>query len=147
LNNNKIITISGLRKGSENVNFELLKKRHKMKNILTIFGLMIVLCFGAKAQDLAKNEGVVKIKTSAICKMCKARIEKDMSLTKGVEKAELNLDDKVLTLKYNSKKTDAATLKTALSKIGYDADDLVADTKAHDRLPDCCQKTAKPHVD
>lgn len=118
-----------------------------MKNILTIFGLMLTMSFGVNAQDLAKNEGVVKIKTSAICKMCKARIEKDMSLTKGVEKAELNLEDKVLTVKYNGKKTDAAALKMAVSKIGYDADDVVADAKAHDRLPDCCQKTAKPHVD
>ena len=53
---------------------------------------------------MIKNEAVVNIKTSAICKMCKNRIEKDLSLTKGVKKADLNLDNKVLVRTYLKKK-------------------------------------------
>jgi copper chaperone CopZ len=107
----------------------------------------LLMSFGSQAQNLAKNEAVVNIQTSAICKMCKNRIEKDLSLTKGVKKADLNLDNKVLTLTYNTKQTDPKKLRNAVSSIGYDADKVAADEKAHDRLPDCCQKTAKPHVD
>jgi copper chaperone CopZ len=118
-----------------------------MKKILGVFLLGMIMCIGANAQSFASTDKVVKIKTSAICKMCKERIERDLSLTKGIEKADLNLKDKVVTVAYNPKKTNAATIKEAISKIGYDADDIVADQKSHDRLPDCCQKTAAAHVD
>lgn len=118
-----------------------------MKKIIGFVVLGFLMSFGAKAQDFAKYDNVVSIQTSAICKMCKDRIERDLSLTKGVEKADLNLDDKVVTVAFNAKKTDAAKIKEAITKIGYDADEIVADQKAHDRLPDCCQKTAKPHDD
>ncbi|SOE23770.1 Copper chaperone CopZ [Spirosomataceae bacterium TFI 002] len=118
-----------------------------MKKLISMICLGFLMSVGAQAQNLAKNEAVVNIKTSAICKMCKNRIEKDLSLTKGVKKADLNLDNKVLTLTYNSKQTDPSKLRKAVSSIGYDADEVVGDEKAHDRLPDCCQKTAAPHVD
>lgn len=118
-----------------------------MKKIFGILAIGFLVSFGARAQNFASAENVVKIKTSAICKMCKKRIERDLSLTKGVEKAELNLGDKVVTVAFNSKKTNAAEIKKAISKIGYDADGVVADQKAHDRLPECCQKTAMAHND
>ena len=85
------------------------------------------------------------IKTSAICKMCKERIEHDMSFEKGVTAVDLNLETQVLTVVYKKSKTTEEDLKVAVTKIGYDADEMVADQKAHDRLPDCCQKGVKPH--
>lgn len=118
-----------------------------MKQLSIVIGLLLLSFGPLKAQDFAKNEEVLKVKTSAVCKMCKKRIEKDMSLTKGVSKAELDLETKVLTLVYNEKQTNPKKLKEAVSKIGYDAGEVVADQKAHNRLPDCCQKTAEPHVD
>jgi mercuric ion binding protein len=118
-----------------------------MKKIVRIIAFGFLMNFGAKAQSFASAENVVKIKTSAICKMCKKRIERDLSLTKGIEKAELNLEDKVVTVAFNAKKTNAAAIKEAITKIGYDADEIVADQKAHDRLPDCCQKSAAAHRD
>ena len=85
------------------------------------------------------------IKTSAVCKMCKERIEHDMSFEKGVKSVELDLPTQELTIVYRKDKTTEEDLKIAVTKIGYDADDLVADQKAHDRLPDCCQKDVEPH--
>lgn len=97
------------------------------------------------AQKLVAKTELVQIQTSAICEMCKKRIERDLGLTKGVEKAQLNLKNKVVTVAYNPEKTDKEQIKKAISNIGYDADNVVADTKAHDKLPECCQKTAKGH--
>jgi periplasmic mercuric ion binding protein len=114
-----------------------------MKTILfsLIFSFALTMGF---AQSTDKE---VKIKTSAICEMCKERLERNLGLSKGVKEAELNLDNKVMTVKYNPKKTDVASIKETIMKTGYDADDVVADQKAHDKLPKCCQKTAKPHKD
>ncbi len=116
-----------------------------MKRIILLLGIFFGFSIAVNAQT--GEHQTVKIKTSAICKMCKQRIERDMSLTKGVEKAELNLDDKVLTIAYNQKKTNSEELRKAVTKIGYDADKLPADQRAHDRLPECCQKTAAAHQD
>ena len=79
--------------------------------------------------------------------MCKKRLEKDLFLTKGVSDADLNLDDKVLTIVYNTKKTNKEKLAKAVNNVGYDANESLANQSAHDRLPDCCQKSAKEHKD
>lgn len=113
----------------------------------TLFSILFALgvTFGfAQADDKDK---VVKVKTSAICEMCKERLERNLGLSKGVKEAELNLDNKVMTVKYNPKKTDEASIKSIIVNTGYDADGMVADQKAHDKLPKCCRKTAAPHRD
>lgn len=98
-----------------------------------------------KIQNIGKTIDTVEIKTSAVCKMCKDRLEHDMAFEKGVKSVELDLDTKVLIIAYKTNKTNKEKLKKAVTKIGYDADEMVADQKAHDRLPDCCQKGVEPH--
>ena len=79
------------------------------------------------------------IQTSAICEMCKRTLENDVSFVKGVKKVTLDLDNKVLTVIYNSSKTSPEKIREAVTKSGYDADSLKADPKAFKRLPDCCK--------
>jgi copper chaperone CopZ len=88
----------------------------------------------------AAPKETLKIKTSAICEMCKSKIEKNLALTKGVKSANLNLDDKVVTVEYNSKQTDAAAIRKAITEVGYDADDVPAEKAGYDKLSDCCKK-------
>ncbi len=85
----------------------------------------------------------VTFKSSINCNMCKEKIEKDLVLTKGVKKVNVDVEKKEIKVTYSSEKTTEAKLKTAISKIGYDADEVVANKKAHDRLAKCCQKTEK----
>lgn len=87
----------------------------------------------------------VEIKTSAVCNMCKERLEHDMAFEKGVKSVTLDNETKVLTIVYKPGKTTEEDLKKAITKIGYDADEMQADKKAHDRLPACCQKGIDPH--
>ncbi len=116
-----------------------------MKNLLFIVFFGVAFNVFAKLDPPKTAE--VKVKTSAICGMCKKRIERDLGLTKGIVGSNLNLDNKVVTVTYNPKKTSPEKIKGAISKIGYDADDVVADQKSHDALPSCCQKTAAAHKD
>lgn len=98
-----------------------------------------------KIQESEKKVDTVEIKTSAVCEMCKERLEHDMAFEKGVKSVDLNSESKVLTIIFKPNKTNKEELKIAVTKIGYDADELTADQKAHDRLPACCQKGADPH--
>lgn len=85
------------------------------------------------------NMKEAKIKTSAVCGMCKTRIEKALNKTEGVETAILDLDSKYVTVKYNADKTDLDKIRKAISDVGYDADDIKADVQACKKLPDCCK--------
>ncbi len=114
------------------------------KTILVAIALAIGLTSQGIAQDKNKIEEI-KIKTSAICGMCKERIESNIKFEKGVTFVELDNETKIATIKYRSKKTNPDKLRQAISKLGHDADDVPADKKAYDKLPACCKKDVDPH--
>jgi len=120
-----------------------------MKTNKILVSLIIVATMlgsvGLQAQSKKNNIEKVEIKTSAICDQCKERLEKNMAFAKGVTAVLLDSETKILTIEYKKGKTDAAKLKKAVSKIGYDADEVPADPKAYDRLPSCCKKDVTPH--
>jgi len=111
-----------------------------------IITLVLIVPFSIHAQsDKNKKTETVEIHTSAICGMCKERLEKNLAFEKGVKAVELNEETKVISITYKKGKNDKENLKKAITKIGYDADDLPADQEAHDKLPDCCQQGNEPH--
>lgn len=112
--------------------------RNLFLTALTSILLMGNLFAGAPVRDDKEKE--VKIKTSAICGMCKARIERNLTFEKGVKEASLDVKSKVVTIKYNPAKTDVAKLKANISKTGYDAEEVAADEAGYAKLPSCCKK-------
>lgn len=112
-----------------------------MKKLVAVL-LLSVLGLNVMAKG---GEKEVKIKTSAVCEMCKERIEKNLTLSKGVKEAVLDLDTKVVTIKYNPKKTSEEALRKVIIGTGYDADETMADDKAHGKLPSCCKKGTSSH--
>ncbi|MEA5461458.1 heavy-metal-associated domain-containing protein [Arcicella sp. LKC2W] len=110
-----------------------------MKKNLILFVMLFVSAI--TFADKPKSE-TVKIKTSAICEQCKETIEKKLAFTKGVMESSVDLDskDKVTTVIFNPKKTSVEKIKKAISAVGYDADELVADPVGYEKLPGCCKK-------
>ncbi len=117
-----------------------------LKLIIAVLFMINTAVLTARPQE-SKNDKFesVSIKTSAVCGMCKDRLEKNIAFEKGVRSVSLDDETKVLTIEYRKGKNDKERLKKAISRLGYDADDLPADQKAHDRLPACCQKGNNPH--
>ena len=122
----------------------------KLLLALPLFALL-GLSFSAQAQTTpvatAKTSAATtaQFKTSAVCDMCKARIEKSLAYEKGVQSASLDVPSKVLTVTYRPEKTTEAALRTAVQKTGYDADGQTAEARAYARLPECCKKTNAVH--
>lgn len=117
-----------------------------MKSFLKLIFLTVL--FFLTLTILAQEKKTVQtaiIKTAIYCDHCKAcetcgpQFNKLLKV-KGVQM--VTLDEKAMTLKvtYNSKKTDLATIKKAISKLGYDADDVKADKEAYAGLDGCCKK-------
>lgn len=117
-----------------------------MKRIATLLMSFFFLSGITYAENsISSKDKEVKIKTSAKCKMCKSRLERALNLSSGVTEARLNLDDKVMTVKYRSNRTSEEKIRNLIAKTGYQADDVPAVESAHDRLPKCCQRTAQEH--
>ena len=116
-----------------------------MKTFKALFTAFTLLFFGLNAQAQGKKTETVKIKTSAVCDMCKATIEKGIAYEKGVQHVNLDVPTQMLTVQYRADKTNVETLRQAVTKIGYDADEAPADAKAYSRLDDCCKKDKGVH--
>jgi periplasmic mercuric ion binding protein len=73
------------------------------------------------------------------CETCGGLLEQRLLKQSGVQM--ITLDEKAMTITviYNSKKTDLATIRSAISKLGYDADDVKADPTGYEQLDGCCK--------
>lgn len=93
----------------------------------------------------SKNEKAI-IKTTLYCDHCKAcetcgqNFDANMLKIKGVKMYELDEKNMTLTLYYNARKTNLLAIKTAISKMGFDADEVKADLVAYEKLDGCCKK-------
>jgi len=101
--------------------------------------LILFLFLALSTSIFAQKPIVITIQTSAQCGDCKQRIETALNQTKGVVYAELNLETKAVEVKFKTTKTTPEALKTTLTKIGYDADEMKANPIAQKALPLCCQ--------
>jgi periplasmic mercuric ion binding protein len=113
-----------------------------MKTLL----LFLTLLFSV-ATAWAQQTQTLMVATSSKCSMCKRTLETALIREPGVRSVTLDVKSKQLTLEYNPRATTPAKLRTAVTNVGYDADSLVANQKAHDRLKPCCRKDAVEHKD
>lgn len=109
-----------------------------MKNILSLLMIVLFVNLSLSQEKKSKFETVV-IQTSAECGQCKERIENGLNYTKGVSFAELDLETKKVTVKYNGTKVSSDQIRAKINSIGYDADSSKADPEAVKKLPMCCQ--------
>ena len=120
-------------------------KTIKATFIILVMGLFTLTTSAQEKKEKPKKVETIKIQTSAICGMCEERIEHDLAYAKGVKFVDLDPETKKVTVEYKTSKTNPDEIRKAISKIGYDADDVEADKEAHDKLPACCQKGNEPH--
>jgi periplasmic mercuric ion binding protein len=113
------------------------------KGIIMILITMSVLLFSGFI--LADKYLEIKIKTSAVCGMCKDRIEQGLAFEKGIKDVSLDVDTKIATVKYNPSKINPDAIRKLISALGYDADSIPANKEAYEKLPKCCKKDATEH--
>ena len=57
--------------------------------------------------------------TDIHCQKCVQKIEDNVAFEKGVKDLKVNVQEKTVYIQYDSTKTDVATLKKAVEKLGY----------------------------
>lgn len=106
------------------------------------FLLLFLFCWtdiDLSAQLKPAQVQVVKI-PQAICIHCKSRIESQVKRYDGVLEIVVNYRKGEAKVKFLTDRTDIEQIKTAISNLGYDADDVLANSDAYQRLPKTCKK-------
>lgn len=105
-----------------------------MKKIIIVLALLM-----SGLSLKAQKKKTVEIETTIQCEMCTNRLDKMFADIWAVRKVDYDIEDKMITVQYNSKKISAQKIREKISSVGYKADDVEADPEAYEKLPACCQ--------
>ena len=109
-----------------------------MKSISKILVAITILLSFTSCNAQIKNAKTEIVKIYGNCGMCEKTIEKAGNLKK-IAKVDWNVDTKMATLTYDSKKTNQDVILKRIALSGYDSDKFLAPDNAYSKLPGCCQ--------
>jgi copper chaperone CopZ len=75
-----------------------------------------------------------------VCETGKTRLEKELTLTRGIKEVKIDSKEMTIALKYNPKQITPEKIRKVISEAGYDADDVKANPKGYEKLDECCKK-------
>ena len=105
-----------------------------MKKITVV---IVVMLMGLTSFAQNKNAKAT-LDVDGVCLMCKERIEKASIKTKGVKSAVWNVETHELSIIYDERKTDLATINQNIANVGHDTQDVKATDEAYNSVHPCC---------
>lgn len=114
-----------------------------MRNYILLV-LFTFFSFTLSAQNSKNEKAVIQTTIDCdhckVCETCGQNFQENLYKIKGLKMYELDEKAMTLTVFYNGKKTTLNEIKTAITKLGYDADEMKADAEAYEKLDGCCKK-------
>lgn len=110
----------------------------KLVSLVALIGISLVGFAQGKVET-------VTIKTSIVCDHCMEcddcgyNIDMHIRKAKGIKKVKINPEESTVEVSYRTDKTTPNEIRIALSKSGFDADDVKADVDAYAKLDGCCK--------
>ena len=95
-----------------------------MKTKILIISIIAVFMatLSVEAQNKKTNHNkTVTFEVTITCENCKKTIEKNIAFEKGMKDMKVDLDNKLVTLTFDSRKNNEQKIIEAFSKLGYDA--------------------------
>ncbi|MBM3413760.1 MAG: heavy-metal-associated domain-containing protein [Bacteroidetes bacterium] len=109
---------------------------------ILMLSLLLLFSLIGEAQLMPVVSTTVKI-PQALCIQCKNRLEYQVRRLNGVQEFVVNYRKGEARLKFLTDRTDIEQVKTMIANTGYDADDILANPDAYNRLPVTCKKKIK----
>ena len=115
-----------------------------MKNIIVVICLFVI-GFSVQSQEVKKKKNAkISFEVDGICGMCKKRIETAALKSKGVKFAIWSVETHQLNVIMDERKTDIATIKSNILKVGHDIVGLEdvkqkATLEAYNSVHPCCK--------
>ena len=116
--------------------FLLTRKIKKMKSF--VITAVAVLSTVTASFSQIKNEKTTTVKVFGNCEMCETTIEKAGTKSK-LYKTDWNVDTKMASITYDSKKTTADAVLKSIALSGYDNASFLAPDEAYNKLHGCCK--------
>lgn len=92
-----------------------------------------------EAQAILKPTMVMIDLPTVQCGMCQRRIQGDMAKVDGILEIRVDIDNHKGHVVYNPALINLAEIESAISEIGYQANEKPANKDAYENLPGCCQ--------
>ena len=73
------------------------------------------------------------------CGMCQKTIEMGLKKVSGISHSAVDLETKTTKVIYDKEKTDLTKIEKAISELGYQANETLANSTAYDALAPCCK--------
>lgn len=111
-----------------------------MKSLFYLAIVMIIslqINLSAQSEDSAEFQ-ITEFKVYGNCGMCKARIEKSLTID-GVESADWNKETKVVKVIFDSEKVSTEKLHELVAGVGHDTDKVKAKDETYNKLHGCCK--------
>ena len=74
-----------------------------------------------------------------MCGMCETNIKDAFSETAGIIKVNVDLEKKSGKIYFDSNKVSISQIEKQISDAGYQANSVMANESAYDKLPRCCK--------
>jgi len=115
----------------------------KTMNIILTAVLSLAMVSGIHAQS-KNNEVEVTFSVSVDCDGCKKKIMNSIPHKKGVKDMKVDLVKKEVWIKFDSEKTDKATLQKAIEKLHFTVTEIVPKAEMTSQQPaSSCAATCK----
>ena len=100
--------------------------------LVPIILTMVIGCVGEHV-NAAVNTPTIQ------CGMCQKTIEIGLNKVPGVTHSAVDLETKITKVIFYKGKTDLSKIEKAISGLGYQANETLADPVAYEALPGCCK--------
>ena len=101
--------------------------------------LLIALVFISCQKKDQQLESVTVKANTMVCGKCAKTITKAVYAVEGVKDVNVDVDKKIVEVKFVPLQTNLAMLERAITDAGYDADDKKRDPEAYKNLDECCK--------
>jgi copper chaperone CopZ len=106
-----------------------------MKLIQILIPIIFTLVIGCGGEHV---NAVVNTPTIQ-CGMCQKTIEMGLKKVSGVIHSAVDLETKITKIVFDKEKTDLSKIEKAISGLGYQANETLADPIVYEGLPGCCK--------
>ena len=109
--------------------------------------LILTIGFFVNTAFAQSKVATINVNTSIYCDHCKKcescgnRLEKAIYSEKGVKRFDIDEKTKVVTIVYNTTKTNPENLRVAIAKAGFDADNVKGYLNVYNKWDDCCKRS------
>jgi mercuric transport protein len=92
----------------------------KSKRLVSAIAMFFMLAFTAVGVFAVTKKATIRV-DGMMCAKCSGSVEKALKATAGVEKVEVNLEQKVAVVEYDDEKVTEAKLREVINATGFKA--------------------------